>query len=221
MESSFFDKCAFVCVDLQEGEQGPPVTEETMPKSWRENGFSPEDINAAGDFLHLVCMPNAARLAEFCLRKGIPRIFIHWGYLFEDAMDLDPKVRQEFLNQYGTDYSKWPHHISHPSSRPHKSLGVREGDYVLPKSAQDAFTSCNLEFVLRNLEIENILFVGGHTGACLGKTAASAKKLGFKILCVEDATCDARESARIPNIVAVGYDYMVGTEELLAVLDKK
>jgi nicotinamidase-related amidase len=221
MNSSFFENCAFVCVDLQEGEQGPPVTEETMPKSWRENGFSPEDINAANDYLHLVCLPNAARVAEFCLQRGMPRIFIHWGYLFEDGMDLDPKVRQEFLNQYGTDYSKWPHHLSHSSSRPHKSLGVQGGDYVLPKSAQDAFTSCNLEFVLRNLEIENIVFVGGHTGACLGKTAASAKKLGFKILCVEDATCDARESARIPNIVAVGYDYVVGTEELLAALDKK
>ena len=123
-------------------------------------------------------------------------IFIHWGYLFEDAMDLDPDIRKTFVRDLGTDYAKWSGHIAQPGSRPAKAFGIRPGDYVLAKAAQDAFRSCNIAFVLRNLEIKNIVFVGGHTEACLGKTAKSAKAQGYATLCISDATSNARESTR-------------------------
>jgi nicotinamidase-related amidase len=70
--------------------------------------------------------------------------------------------------------------------------------------------------VLQNLGVRNIVFVGGHAGACLGKTAASAKRLGYRMLCVADATNDAAESRRMPNLRATGYDYIVTTDELIA-----
>lgn len=90
---------------------------------------------------------------------------------------------------------------------------MREGEYVLPKTAQDAFTSSNIQFILTNLGARNLVFVGGHTGACLGKTTASAKRLGYRTLVVEDATFDARQSARLRCIEETGYDYVMKTEE--------
>ena len=142
-------------------------------------------------------------------------VFIHWGCLFSDGMDLDPVIRKSFITEHGQDYSKWPHTKTDPSCRPADLLGVRKGEYVIPKTGQDAFTSSNLEFVLRNLGVKNLVFVGGHTGACLGKTSKSAKKLGFRALCIVDATCDARETSRVKNIMDCKYDYVVTTADFL------
>lgn len=211
-DRSFFENCAFVCVDIQEGTR-EYITE--LPKLWKEMGFTLEDCHAATDYLFDVAQPNARRVADACRELGLPMIFIHWGHLFADGMDLDPEVRKQFIDEAGGEPQTWPHHMSAPGSRPAESLGVREGEYVIPKTAQDAFTSSNIGFVLQNLGVKNIVLVGGHTGACLGKTAKHARELGYKTLCIEDATFDARESSRTANIEAFGYDYVLTTDEFL------
>ena len=68
--------------------------------------------------------------------------------------------------------------------------------------------------MLRNLNVKNLILIGGHTGACLGKTSISAKKLGYRTLCVEDATNNAFESNRIAKILECGYDFIVETAAL-------
>ncbi len=214
LDASFFENCAFVSVDIQEGTKPDTATYE-MPKSWVERGFSRQDVIDAVDNEFDVARPNAAKVAQACREIDLKMIFIHWGNQFKDGVDLDPDVYREFSKAYGTDYEKWGMHISSPSARPAKFYNVRPGEYVISKTAQDAFPSSNIEYVLRNLGIENIVFVGGHTGACLGKTAASARLAGFKTLCVKDATYDARDSTWLPNIEAVGYDYYVTTDEFL------
>lgn len=214
-EASFLKNCAFIAVDVQE--QGPRhhMTEAEMPKEWKGFGFSVGDVNEAIDYTYDVAYPNAGRVADACRATHLPMVFVHWGCQFHDGMDLAPEIRQSFLAQHGDNYDSWGHHDSDPGSRPAAILGVRDGEYVIAKTGQDAFNSSNLGFVLTNLGIRNIVFVGGHTGACLGKTAASAKRLGYRILCVEDATFDARQSGRLPCLRDTGYDYVLTTAEFL------
>ena len=90
---------------------------------------------------------------------------------------------------------------------------MRPGECVPPKSRQDAFTSSNLEFVLRNLDAKNLVFIGGHTEACLGKTARAAHQRGFRTLCIEDATNNPRESTRLKGIAEAQFDYVISTRE--------
>jgi len=216
---SFLQKCAFVCVDIQPGTR-THVTDEQLLKSWKRMGITADDVNAATDYAFDVAYPNARRVADACRSLGLPMIFIHWGCLFKDGMDLDPKIRQSFLSDYGPDFDKWGHRLGDPSSCPAGFLGVREGEYVIPKTGQDAFTSSNLKFVLTNLGVTNLVFIGGHTGACLGKTAQSAKRLGFRTLCIEDATFDARESTRVQRICQTGFDYVLAMEEFLTLVQR-
>lgn len=216
LDTSFFESCAFVSVDIQEGTKPEPVSEAQVPEEWKRAGIVAEDVNAANDFAWNTAFPNAARVAEACRERKLPMIFIHWGYVFKDAMDLDPEIRQSFLKEYGDNHVQWPGHVDAPGSQVAKSLRVREGEYVLAKSAQDAFRSCNIDFLLKNLGVKRIVFVGGHTGACLGKTAKSAKRLGYVTLCVDDATNNACESTRLRDIGETGYDYVMTTEEFLA-----
>lgn len=217
---TFFRHCAFVSVDFQHGDEPKPLSDDRLPKLWKSMGFTAQDVNAANDYAWSVAGPNAVRVLEACRRRGMPRIFIHWGCLYRDGMDVDPEIREMQLEEHGRGATGWIPHISLPGSRPASYFHVREDEYVLPKTGQDAFTSSNLGFVLRNLRVRNIVFVGGHTGACLGRTAKAAKDRGYTILCVEDATFDARESARIPNIEKVGYHYVVSTERIVRALSR-
>ena len=134
-------------------------------------------------------------------------------------MDLDPEVCAEFLATFGPDRTRWPHHLQDPSSRPPHAFRIQPSEYVLPKAAQDAFASSNLDYMLRNLQCKRIVFIGGHTNACLGKTAGSARARGYETLCVEDATFAACESWRLKHIVG-HYDYVVTTAQLLALIEQ-
>lgn len=210
-----FQHAVFVCIDIQPG-QKRSITDGELPHGWRAAGFTAEDVNAGAAYLYDIAIPNARRVADACRGLNMPMIFVHWGCLFQDGMDMDPEIRSSFLREFGDRYDRWPHVRSRPDNRPADELGVRDGEYVIPKTGQDAFASSNLGFVLKNLGARSIVFVGGHTGACLGKTAASARRLGYQTLAVADATFDARESTRLPNLRATGYDYIVTTEEFLA-----
>jgi nicotinamidase-related amidase len=211
---SLLQNCAFVSVDVQEAPPRSHVTEETVPKLWKSMGITATDVNAATDYAYDVAFPNAVRVADACRAAGLPMIFIHWGSLFRDGMDLDPTTRAEFIGQHGLDYSKWGHSIGDPYARPASFFKIRPGEYVIPKTAQDAFTSSNLLYVLKNLGVKTIIFIGGHTGARLGRTADSAKKNGFRMICVDDATFDARQSTRRTCIDQTGYDAVLTTAEL-------
>lgn len=215
-DDGFLDHCVFICVDLQEGEKGEPMTLDTMPRAWRDCGYEVDDVNAATDHSWDVCLPNACRVADACRELKLPMVFLHWGYQFKDGMDLDPIIRKVMLGHHGEDYGKWPGHAGQPGSRPSRQLNVRDGEYVLAKTAQNAFISSNLGFVLANLEVRNLIFLGGNTEACLGKTAATAKRRGYRTLCVEDATNNARESTRMKGIEDAQFDYVVRTEDFLA-----
>lgn len=218
--SAFLKDCAFVCVDLQEIPR-IHMTEKQMPAGWKQQGFAVEDCNAATDYLFDTAMPNAAMVADACRAARLPMIFVHWGYLCEDGMDLDPETRRVFLHDIGPDPKKWPHHISDPTSRPAEALKVRKGEYVVAKSGQDAFNSSRIDFILKNLGVKNVIFVGGHTQGCLFRTATSAKRLGYNTLCVEDATWNARESSREQGIRDSGFDCVKTTEEVVALLARK
>jgi nicotinamidase-related amidase len=214
---AFFRDCAFVCVDLQPGGDGAPIAD--IPEIWKRAGITLADAQAAQEHARAVCLPNAVRVTQACRGLGLPMIFIHWGFRFRDGMDLAPVIRKALVEQHGEDASSWPHHIDAPDARPADELGVRDGEYVIAKSDQDAFTSSNIQFVLENLGVRNLVFVGGHAGACLGKTAASAIRLGYEALCVVDATNDAAESRRLPNLRATGYAYLITADEFVALAE--
>ena len=214
LEREFLEHCAFVCVDIQPGLR-KHLSEAEVPKPWRQAGFTAADVNAATDYAFDVAYPNARVVADACRSLRLPMVFVHWGCLFRDGMDLDPEIRKTLQGEHGTNYEAWGHCTLDSNCRPADVLRVRPGEYVLPKTGQDAFNSSNLGFVLTNLDVHNIVFVGGHTEACLGKTARAARQRGYRTLCVVDATFNARESSRRKGIEQAPFDYVLTTAQFL------
>jgi nicotinamidase-related amidase len=213
---TFFDHAVFVSIDFQ-----PPIwRDEPLPEHFAELGITREDVEKERRYLVEEALPNARRVADVSRKLGIPLIFVHWGYLFEDGMDLEPPTYDAFMDHYGPDTSKWPHHISAPDSRPAEELGVRRGEYVIAKTAQDAFVSSNIANVLTNLGARSIVFVGGDTGACLGRSARSAISAGYEVLCVKDASFDVSEARRLETFEQIGCHHVVSTEEFEQLVER-
>ena len=215
-DASFFHQCALICVDLQQNgnmadTEPHYITEAQMPDHWKKMGFGFGDVNDAIRYAVTVCMPNATRVTAACRKLGLSMIFIHWGSHYQDLVDIDPEVRGELYYGPGSNRNAYT-----PEShvRPADALNVQPGEYVMAKTAQDSFIGTPLHFMLRNLGVKNLILIGGHTGACLGKTSKSAKNLGYKTLCVVDATNNAFESNRIAKILECGYDYILETTAL-------
>ena len=67
--------------------------------------------------------------------------------------------------------------------------GIRPqpGELVINKVSVGAFATTGLEHILRNMDIETLVFVGGWTNACVETSARTAADLGFRCIVVEDA----------------------------------
>jgi nicotinamidase-related amidase len=62
-----------------------------------------------------------------------------------------------------------------------------EGELVFPKTNGGAFSGTNLDFVLRNMDIESIIVTGFLTDQCVLATAIHGADLGYDVLLAEDA----------------------------------
>lgn len=72
-----------------------------------------------------------------------------------------------------------------PSLQPDCTSG--RGDIVIPKTACSVFNSTNLDYVLRNLFIEQLVVCGQLTDQCVESAVRDAADLGYLVTVVEDA----------------------------------
>lgn len=183
--------CVFVCIDIQPRKR-ITWTAENVLETYRKEGFSLAELNLAVAHFHEVMLPNALRVARFAVERGIPRVFVHWAK--EDArmaalMDIKP--------------------------RPHDAFAVRAGDVVVAKTQMDAFASSNIGDVLERIGRRTLLLVGGHTRGCLGETARSAIREGYRCVVVRDATFDCSILRWPKGIAEVPYACVLDTAELI------
>ncbi len=68
------------------------------------------------------------------------------------------------------------------------------GELVITKTNGGALSGTNLDFVLRNMDIDSLILVGFLTDQCVLATSVHAADLGYDVLIVEDA-CTTRSKA--------------------------
>lgn len=95
-----------------------------------------------------------------------------------------------------------------------------EGELVFLKTNGGAFSGTNLDFVLRNMDIESIIVMGFLTDQCVLATAIHAADLGYDVLLVEDA-CTGTTRENHDAVVRLAKDVFLKvktTDELLEIL---
>jgi nicotinamidase-related amidase len=208
---------ALVCVDLQR---------KTLDRK-ADRGFarSLEEIKPGAsasyfDRVENVIVPNVQALQAGFRDRGAHVVHFIVGPAHRDGRDLPYAFRQ---TQRGAMQSEdGIVALGDPEFEIVPAVAPLEGETVFHKVTMGGFTGTGAELVLRNMGIDTLVLVGGHTHACVESTGRAAADLGFKVAIVEDAVINylpvMHDAAMINFASFLGR--VVETQEVLAELDR-
>ncbi len=164
---------ALLCIDLQYLDAAPG--EGVFAESYL-NDVPPEAQEYYFRRLDAVVLPNVRKLQDCFRARGLEVIHVRIQALTRDGRDRSPGHRKLGL-------------LAAPGSREAEFLELvaPQGDeIVINKTASGVFNASNLEYVLRNLEIDSLYVVGVYTDECVSTTIRDASDRGFYVTLVED-----------------------------------
>jgi nicotinamidase-related amidase len=99
------------------------------------------------------------------------------------------------------------------------ALAPQGDELVLPKTSSSVFNSTMLDYVLRNIGIEDVFVTGCLTDQCIDHAVKDGADRGYYMTCVHDA-CAAESEIRHEAALSCfqGYCRMLSTEDVLSLL---
>jgi len=172
-------KTAILVVDAQEAELEPEVLE-----------AHPEFAAA----LKARALPAMQRLVEASRAAGVEIVYTVIEALTADGRDrsLDHKLSNILVPR---------------GSRLAKVIDVvapAPDDIVLPKTSSGVFNSTNIDYVLRNLGIQNVVVVGFVTDQCVDMAIRDGADRGYYMICAADACAAYTEERHKTALRAFG-----------------
>jgi len=184
-------RAALLVIDVQNGTCGPKDAE-----------VRPEFYKAAA----LRVIPNIAALLDSFRNAGLEVIYTVIQDLTADGRDrsLDYK-----LSNLG--FPKGSHEAQVVSE-----LVPLPDEIVLPKTSSSVFNSTNIDYLLRNMGIEDVFVAGYLTDQCIDHAVKDGADRGYYMTCVHDA-CAAETEARHAAALQCfkGYCRTLSTEDVL------
>ncbi|MBY8976931.1 cysteine hydrolase [Rhodobacteraceae bacterium NNCM2] len=121
-------------------------------------------------------LPAIQRLLAHARKTGVEVIYTVIESLTRDGRDrsLDYKLSNIHVPK------------GSPDARVIPDVGPEDDDIILPKTSCGVFNSTNLNYVLRNLGIENVIVVGFLTDQCVDMAVRDGADLGYYMVCASD-----------------------------------
>jgi nicotinamidase-related amidase len=152
-------------------------------------------------------LPALRRLIEAARGRGVEIVYTVIEALTRDGRDrsLDHKL-SGILVPRGS-----------PLARVIAEVAPQDDEIVLPKTSSGVFNSTALDYVLRNLGIENLVVAGFLTDQCVDMAVRDGADRGYYVVCATDA-CAAYTDARHAAALAAfgGYCRLQTVDEVLA-----
>jgi len=202
-------KIALVLIDIQKIASPEPFVKAAIKK-----GLPEKDVReAVADYEKRFwqAADNAARILRVCRLKGIDVV-----HVVLEAPTKNPLHTAKVNRKIGL--------VVQPASEESQSLDAVKplpDELVVAKTNGGAFSGTNLDFVLRNMDIDSLILVGFLTDECVAATAYHASDIGYDVLLVRDACATHRKEAH--DAIIWSLDDMClkvyTTEEVLRKLD--
>jgi nicotinamidase-related amidase len=167
------------------------------------------------DRIEKLLVPNIAKLLAFFREHGLHRIFVRLGAQMTGCLEMTKNIRgleAAFGNIEGAQESLFL-----------EELAPMAGELVVTKLSVSAFSSSNIDALLRNLGIKSLLFTGVSTSQCVDLTARDAADRGYQCLIVEDAVAEDREDFHDATLEQFQrlFGFVQSTEHVLSELDSR
>ncbi|MBE3145186.1 MAG: cysteine hydrolase [Planctomycetes bacterium] len=137
-----------------------------------------------------IVIPNIQELVSFFRNNRLNVCFACFGPLTPDGHDLKPSrcitPHRKWAQAAGSDHLWYPGTVEHEVI---DELKPENGEILFNKNTGSAFTSTNIDHILRNMEIESLVITGVATDSCVETTARDASDRGYNCILVEDGCC--------------------------------
>jgi nicotinamidase-related amidase len=166
-------KTALLCIDMQylDAARGYGVFADAesanMPVEAQEYYF---------EQLEQKVLPNVARLQAAFRARGLEVVHTRIQSLTRDGRDRGPGHKR--LGLHAPPGSKEAEFI--------ESVAPLDDEIVINKTASGVFNSTNIEYVLRNLEIDGLFVVGVYSNECVSTAIRDACDRGFYVTLIAD-----------------------------------
>jgi nicotinamidase-related amidase len=164
---------ALLCVDMQYLDASPG---HGVFAGDAVSGVPKESHYYYFESLEKIVLPNVRRLQDTFRKHNLEVIHIRIQSLTQDGRDRSAAHKRLGLH-------------AAPGSKEAQILPEVEpiGDeMVINKTSSGVFTSTNLYFVLKNLQIDTIFLTGVYTDECVSTTARDASDYGFLVTLISD-----------------------------------
>ena len=201
-------KTALLLIDIQELVSSKPLLQEAVDAGLPEK----EVKEALREYDQRVkkAVKNAQRILRACRKKGYDIVHVKLGAQTSDPRHTAKINRKaDLIVPMDAERGKFLEEV-----KPIK------GELVFPKTNGGAFTGTNLDFVLRNMDIESIILTGFLTDQCVLATAICGGDIGYDVLLVEDA-CTGTTRENHDAVIRLARDVFLkvkSTAELLRIL---
>lgn len=185
-------RTAILVVDAQNAEVSEEVRD-TYPDFYRN--------------VHETALPAMRRLLDGARKRNAEVIYTVIESMTQDGRDrsLDHKLSNMHIPK-GSELAKVI-----PEVAP-------QGDeMVVPKTSSGVFNSTNMDYLLRNLGIENVIVVGFVTDQCVDMAIRDGADRGYYMICAHDACASYSEQRHAAALSAFGgYCRLQTVDEVLA-----
>ncbi len=161
------------------------------------------------DLMHRDVLPNMARLQAACRSAGVEVMYTTIESLTLDGRDrsLDYKI-----TGFNVPKGSW-------DGRVVDEIAPMGDEIVLPKSSSSVFISTHLDYLLRNLGVQQLVLSGVLTDQCVESAIRDACDLGYLVTQVTDACATFTPERQAASINAIkGYCRQTTTADLVAEL---
>jgi nicotinamidase-related amidase len=129
-------------------------------------------------------VPNIQRVMRYCRAAKIEVIHVRIAGYTNDFREAPAAMRRRGL----------PPRFDTKEAQILEEIAPVGDEIVLSKSTNSAFSSTTIDFILRNMGIENLFVCGVVTNGCVGLTAKDADDHGYHVIVIGD--CCAANSQK-------------------------
>jgi nicotinamidase-related amidase len=168
-------RTALILIDMQNIASPEPFVKAAIKK-----GLPEKDVKeAVADYEKRFwkATDNATMILKACREKGVDVVHVHL-----ESPTKNPLHTAKVNRKIGL--------IVPPASDECKSLDQVKplpNELIVNKTNGGAFSGTNLDFILRNMDIQSLILVGFLTDECVAATAYHAADIGYDVMLVRDA----------------------------------
>jgi len=197
-------KTALLCIDMQYLDAAPGFG---VFANAEASGVPFEAQEYYFDRLKYTVLPNVRRLQDAFRARGLEVIHTRIRSLTKDGRDRSPGHKR--LGLHAAPGSKEAQFL--------EEIAPMENEIVIDKTASGVFTSTNMNYILRNMEITGLFVVGVYSNECVSTAIRDACDLGYYVTLISDGCATVTPELQRATMITMKdrYARVLNTEEAI------